>query len=393
MERKPYAKRVADKRLAADGDGSLSRACARQDHILNDTKLVGALAVRVANWSGFPPAMRAGPRPWTVDPNGRAAAGLVEVQRRLRRLSPIISGHMSWLAVQPVSLRSHGGEQPFGALTMLRQLDWHVHHFDASSEAHPNYAALAVLPWYKAASIIHRTFRGSTGCKLEAWVEAMRWLFDPASRKARHSAGHRYTHLWFVDSDLDFRHFDLATFRALVAHRAPFISQPGVMAAQKGQRATDYLSLRASMSKQVTGRLRRCVDLEPVEVQLPLLDMSIVPLFYERARLLDPLYDHLQQDEMNRVASELAKVAASFGQPARPPGLVFDYIPVIHVSKVLLPSKTGAHTAPPGNGPQAKQCMRGAGPRAEVKERRIALDKLGQTFNLSNGCPWKWFRL
>lgn len=71
-------------------------------------------------------------------------------------------------------------------------------------------------------------------------LSALRYVIDsPAGRRAG------YTHLWKLDSDLDFGLFHLPAFTALLAFSAPFASQPAILPMARGLRSTDRMSLQA----------------------------------------------------------------------------------------------------------------------------------------------------
>ena len=70
-----------------------------------------------------------------------------------------------------------------------------------------------------------------TGCKLDFWKHALEAM---QRQKVK-----QYTHVWFVDNDLDLRHFDQAAFEALVKHNAPLVCQPGILARARGERSSD----------------------------------------------------------------------------------------------------------------------------------------------------------
>ena len=156
-----------------------------------------------------------------------------------------------------------------------------------------------------------------------------------------------------LDSDLDFGVFHYPAFRALVAHRAPFLSQPAVLPWRKGRRSTDRASLIARIAststipatEEVAGRARilsqglKVHVRDDVEIMCPLLDAAILPALRTAITPMDTRNDFAAGDAMNVIARELARSAPGPWPPAnvsmipaaqRPAGLVFDFVPLIH---------------------------------------------------------------
>ena len=408
---------------------------------------------RRQNWSAFPPHMSDVKGVWVVTAAQRHS--LQQVQNTIAELPPVIERAMLWLVVVSVSATPQGAhEDAEDMITTLLQsvgCELHVHHFDATSESDPAYQSYMQLEWYRRARphFRHVFFRTETGCKLEQWRASMRLLLS-------NSSASRYTHIWFLDSDLRFGLFDMPAFRALVAHTAPVLAQPGIVSYKHGARSTDYWSLNAFLCSNVLGR-RRLIGLEkdilrtPVEVQAPLLDMRMVPAFHKSTMHYDTRLDSPQQRALNRVAWKLvqmlhplprarplcnatsAKTTAASAvvswssrtatlQPAqldqvaeRPAGTVYDWTPLIHRWRGRLPPKrrirppaTPALSHTSGSQErgfrQISQCVRGHGVTSEQRARALLVEE-AQRRLMSNitdlfalgeidvSCPWAWFQL
>ena len=249
------------------------------------------------------------------------------------------------------------------ALDALRVSNFSIFHYDSSGHGDANYLAFASASWYSSThQIVHRSFRSVSGCINEGWLAAARYLLDGAGAQSG------YTHLWKTDSDLDFRLFDFAAFRALLGYRAPFLSQPAILPAARAGRASDRMSLGTQFvpgkygggekpTRAVLGRTRltenaalrrsiRDIDSgkvyygrnrlsEDVESMCPCVDALLLPALYEAMRTLDSRNEIGMSELMNRIAvhfAESAKGASKANSHAllRPAGLVFDYTPLIH---------------------------------------------------------------
>ena len=355
-----------------------------------DWLLINVSAQRTLNRTGFPPHMTQGKRDrWHIfDPDGPQAEALRMVQASIARLSPAIASPMRWLATMAVSTKVAALFR--SAVTHLRQLDWYVHHYDAHNSSDEKFLELfARQAWYRDAPIIHRTFRIRHGCKVEAWAYVTRWLVTSHGARARSNS--LYTHVWFIDSDMDFRYFDLEAYQALVAHTAPFLSQPGVMATRKGGRSSDYYSLKAGMARAVIGRERSCTQLAPVENNLVLVDARLLAAFADCVSLIaaDLAADKAKQNAINSLGLMAAKWSAANATPnaapyRRPPGMVFDYVPVLHMASVSLPPKGKLPTSS-----STTRCLRGGGNSSAVYGWiRANTERLKES--LKPACPWAW---
>ena len=360
-----------------------------------DRMLINASAQRALNWTGFPANMKSGLRNeyGLAFSTGPWAEGLREVQANLARLSPAIPAPMRWLAV--LSAGSRAAPQVRRTLTgSLRTLDWYIHHYDAHNKSDPLFVEhFGSQPWYNEARRVHRSFRIRTGCKVEAWAHITHWLVT--SRKRRLLSNQLYTHVWFFDVDMDFAYHRLDAYQALVAHTAPFLSQPSLAPKHKGGRASDYWSLKAQMSSQIKGRYRKCIVAQPIENNMALADSRLIPDFAHFLSLIggDLAADKAMQIAMNKLAflaEEFANERSAgpeaspgdSGKRTRPAGLVFDYVPVVHLAATSLPSK--------GKVPMKGQCIRGGGNFTAV-EVSIEHHKFERVWrNLAPECPWAW---
>lgn len=388
-----------------------AKTCTSSSSLAGTAEVLAKVAELVtANTSRFPSAMRKGPRPWGRVPN-ESLLVLREVQHALTALPPVIADPMLWLGVLPIANKPML-HRTARAMFERFPIDFHVHHFDAAHKQDPNYLAYVRTEWYQAAKttrIVEPYFRGQTGCKLEAWVRSMGAILDPARRALQPSQ--RYTHMWFLDPDLDPHLFDWAAFRALIAHRAPFLAQPAVLPTIKGGRASDYRSLMATVTLNLTGRPRALYPPErrkmqdPVEVQCPIMDARLVPAFHESVLNFSLRQDTLQQRAMNRLAQRFAElsVAAHHRQPHRPAGLVFDYAPLVHESAKLLPQKLDSSYFEKHYGTEAlaqerarrlnQRCIRGPGENSSFYDvqHRESLARLVTWRSVR--CLWQWHRL
>jgi len=205
----------------------------------------------------FPRAMRNAPRPWSPVKESEFSS-MRSIHEALTELPPAIPEPLSWLTVLPLTAKLPL-DVPKGAVAaILPHSDLHIHHYDAESVRDETYQVYANLSWYRAAlrhpSLRYRGFREGTGCKLAVWHASMRLVIEGAA-----TAAQGYTHLWLVDSDLSFKFFSVPAFQALIAHSAPLLSQPSILPWARGQRATDFASLKGTTAfgkEHPTGRDR-----------------------------------------------------------------------------------------------------------------------------------------
>lgn len=230
----------------------------------------------------MPPHMRTDARKdksW-VETREQVAA-LNAVQSELVALPRAIDGPMHWLVVLGVcaveSLHSTINSTMHKLLDDKHNridaprdtLNLHLWHYDADNEHDEPFQEYANRSWYREmtsrAAVRHIGFRLQTGCKLEYWRQSMRIalgleaphnLMRPIERGQRRAHA-LYTHVWFLDTDLDFRFFDLPAFRALIAHTAPLLAQPAVLPRSRSARATDYEQLKARPATNATSLLGR----------------------------------------------------------------------------------------------------------------------------------------
>ena len=175
---------------------------------------------------------------------------------------------MRWLVLVNVHNSGQSQERVKQMLTMLPQSHFSIYHYDATSEAHPNYLAWRELAWFRdTAQIVHRAHRRGAGCTIEALLDTIGWMLNPPSasecRLAREAACSRgYTHLWKIDSDQDMGLVHEEALRALVAHRAPFICQPAILPYHKWGRGSDRTTLQAYLGGSDTGPRRSNATLQ-----------------------------------------------------------------------------------------------------------------------------------
>ena len=272
-------------------------------------------------------------------------------RKRLRRIQDALAtapatmrGPMRWLVLVMVQNRQDCHRDLRGMLAALPQSDFSVYHYDSHSTSDEGYAAFAKQSWYATSSqVVHRGFVTGSGCTVEALKETIGWMLHGAGAR-------RYTHLWKVDSDLSFGLFSYSAFSALVAHRAPFLSQPAIVPMVRGKRSTDRASLRAVLGPQPTdevmGRERLLLHTVPpqddVEIMCPLIDARILPAVAAAIEPMDTRNDVVAGEAINTIAQAFADEAFAEGanaappRPRRPGGLVFDYVPLIHRDSRLL---------------------------------------------------------
>ena len=328
--------------------------------------------------------MRLGPRPWHVSNESMAALRLV--QDGLATLSPAVDGPMPWLVVMSAPASSLPNLHT--SLAPLAGCDFHLHLFDVNSTSEAGFQSLVDRASFVQTASVTIFVRGnSTGCKLENWVISLREVLFGRMR------ARQYSHVWFMDFDLDFRFMHLPALKALVAHSAPWISQPAVLRWMKTARSSDFMSLEGKLAAQVTGR-PRCLQtkVDPVEVMMPIFDARILPAFYEEVK------DHPMKTVF---AAGLAMTAlarrfnASF--PGRPACMVFDYTPVIHLDQRTIPGKQGMGSVRNKTAlGQKLRCIRGMSAlgngvgdfyahRIQARYRNLSM-RLPE----EGGCSWRW---
>ena len=280
-------------------------------------------------------------------PSTTAYMALRAIQEELAHLPASITGQMRWLALVMVR-DTHECHKLLRGMLRALPVDFSVYHFDAAHERDASYRAFARQAWYSSppvgasGQVVHRAFRGGSGCILESLQKTIAWMLTGSTG---------YTHLWKIDSDLDFRLFHYRAFRALVAHRAPLLSQPGILPYKKGRRATDRASLIARIAPTASGPATLEVSGRPrvlskgtrvrddVEIMCPLIDVALLPALYAAVAPMDTRNDFAASDAMNVIAREAARTAPGpwppvngdlIPQAQRPAGLVFDFVPLIH---------------------------------------------------------------
>lgn len=263
---------------------------------------------------------------------------LQHIQGLLAMAPNTMRGPMRWLILVMVESRPQSRDDLRAMMAALPRSDFSVYHYDCYSEQDPNCLDFARQRWYSS-RVVHRGFVTGSGCTVEALKNTITWMI--------HEGGvGRYTHLWKIDSDLEFGLFSYNAFRALVAHRAPFLAQPAILPWKRGKRATDRRSLRARLwstagpSLEVMGRERLLMHTRPpfddVEIMCPLIDARILPALAVAIEPMDTRNDVVAGEAMNTIAQAFADAVrhapevASHLRPRRPGGLVFDFVPLIH---------------------------------------------------------------
>ena len=325
---------------------------------------------------------------------------LRRIQASLARLPAGIGGEMNWLALVSVQ-NDEGCRVSLRKIMDAVPIDFSVYHYDSSSREDENAVAYMREPWYKREPrIVHRGFKRATGCTVEAVLDTLTWMLSGIASQS-------YTHLWKLDSDLDFSLFSFEAFRALVAHRAAFLSQPAILAPKKGGRASDRFSLNAQFTKsanstggtlEVSGRerlisgkwLRFQVLPRPVddmEITCLLMDARMLPALRAAMLPLNPRSEWLWGAVINRIAIYFAN-ASGHAHGRRPAGVVFDYVPLVHMDSRLSGWK-GKTLKRVVNGSVTKldsePCMRamlppGPGSWQNVADRAIQYQR-----------PWAWW--
>ena len=342
---------------------------------------------------------------------------LRRIQASLARLPAGIGGEMNWLALVSVQ-NDEGCRVSLRKIMDAVPIDFSVYHYDSSSREDENAVAYMREPWYGAVvhenavaymrepwyerepRIVHRGFKRATGCTVEAVLDTLTWMLSGIASQS-------YTHLWKLDSDLDFSLFSFEAFRALVAHRAAFLSQPAILAPKKGGRASDRFSLNAQFTKsanstggtlEVSGRerlisgkwLRFRVLPRPVddmEITCLLMDARMLPALRAAMLPLNPRSEWLWGAVINRIAIYFAN-ASGHAHGRRPAGVVFDYVPLVHMDSRLSGWK-GKTLKRVVNGSVTKldsePCMRamlppGPGSWQNVADRAIQYQR-----------PWAWW--
>ena len=367
---------------------SRARRCSTGSRTANrtaDAAVAGQLADFVKqSRSLFPPHMRFGARPWHVSKESMAA--LRRVQDGLATLSPAIDEPMPWLVVMSAPASSLPNLHI--SLAPLAGCDFHLHLFDVNKASDARFRSLVDRASFVQTTSVTVFFRAnSTGCKLENWVTSLReFLFG--RMRTRH-----YSHVWFMDFDLDLRFMHLPALKALVAHSAPWISQPAVLRWMKSARGSDFMSLEGRLTSQVTGRPRCLLPRsDPVEVMMPIFDVRILPAFYEEVK------DHPMKTVFAAglaMTSLARRFNASF--PGRPACMVFDYTPVIHLDRRTIPGKQGmGHVGNKTALGEQLRCIRGMsalgnGVDVYYKNRiKKRYHNLSMRLPEEDGCSWRW---
>ncbi len=280
---------------------------------------------------------------------------LRRIQAGLSLLPAAVGGEMRWLGL--VSVQNDARcRSSLRRIMDAVPMDFSIYHYDSSDSEGENAIAYVREPWYGNSSrIVHRGFRRATGCTVEALLDTLTWMLSGLAPQS-------YSHLWKLDSDLDFSLFSFEAFRALVAHRGAFLSQPAILAPKRGGRASDRFSLNAQFTRsanstgatlEVCGRERltsgkwiryrplpRPVD--DMEITCLLMDARMLPALQAAIRPLNPRSEWLWSAVINRIAmyfanaSQMAPLASSQAHGRRrPAGVVFDYVPLIHMDSRL----------------------------------------------------------
>ena len=260
----------------------------------------------------------------------------------------------SWRIMRPLIMTMVNDSPDVRAALRLQMsalpCNYSVYHFDAKGPDDAHYRAYAAEAWYsQSAQVVRRAFVTGTGCQVEAIKEVLAWLLGP-SHPAR-----GYTHLWLLDSDIDFRLFSYPAFKALVSYRRPFLCQPAMLPTKRGRRATDRYSLKPSWTPSLPSGRERCksrarpIPVDDIDNQ-PLIDAALFAPLYAAIKPLDTRNQVSQAQALNAIARAFGEAAASGGEwppPREPPhylvppthrpaGLVFDWTPVIHLDTRLL---------------------------------------------------------
>ena len=296
---------------------------------------------------------------------------LREIQAALATdLPPAVSAPMRVLVVMAVGK----ADQLANLKTWLRTLgdyDFFVYSYACATPAELAPHRKALKGFKNLARLHHKV---GTGCKLDFWKHTLETM--------RNAKLKQYTHVWFVDNDLDLRHFDQAAFEALVKHNAPLVCQPGILARARGERSSDHPLCEAqfrdgaararnfgSFGYDFRGRRLRdaygvkSVDfagaLTGIEVMCPLLDGRILDAFYAVVRHFDARSDWACERVFNQLATEFAARATARGIP-RVNKLVLDFVPLIHMDTRTI-GKTSA-------------CVRGDLDEVKIKKVCAAID-------------------
>lgn len=271
--------------------------------------------------------------------------GLKEVQTRLRDLPPLIRGPLRILVVMAV-----GGADNEIQMKNLKQwmrtlktYDFFVYSYACATkkDLDKHRGVLRDVP-----NLVQLHHKVGTGCKLDFWVHAMQAIRKP-------SYPTQYTHVWFVDNDLDMRHFDKRAFEALVKHNAPLVCQPGILRRTHRDRGSDHPLCEAQFHHQCSRakafdsfaydfRGRRLRDpyqsthnsyqwtLFGLEVMCPLMDCRILDAFLKIVAEFDARSDWACERVFNQLSTEFAAFSASQNAP-RVSKLVLDFVPLIHM--------------------------------------------------------------
>ena len=272
----------------------------------------------------------------------RAFKTLRQIQLEVARLNDPSTDSFRWLAMTMVNSRIDTRKSLRNMLTSV-PTDFYVFHFDAISTFDPAFAPYLASSWYNTSQIVQRGFRMGSGCQVEAYRAVLAWVLFGTQMK--------YSHLWLLDIDMDFRLFSFTAFRALVAFRRPFLCQPAMLAMKRGGRATDRWSLSSAFSIQQPAGRERLQDVEstfPIDDvdNQPLIDALLFPAFYEALVSTDSRNQWAQAAVLNSIAREFGRAAGPWppmiqvdgaGLPPKwAAGMVFDWTPLIHRNTKLL---------------------------------------------------------
>jgi hypothetical protein len=126
-----------------------------------------------------------------------SVAALKAIQHELAALTPhpLAEPCMRWLVLVSVQNSREVQKSLSRTIRSLPLSNFSIFHYDSRSEADHNFKAWLELAWYRDSyQIVHRSFARGAGCTIEALITTIGWM--------RGQAG--YTHLWKVDSDLEF---------------------------------------------------------------------------------------------------------------------------------------------------------------------------------------------
>ena len=277
---------------------------------------------------------------------------LRRIQEEITTLPPVVHEPLRVLVVMAVG-DVHNKVQVSNLKTWLTVMD--DYDFYIYSYAHETHNDLAeyrreLRPFPNVAKLHPKV---KSGCKLAFWVDAIE-----TSRTSKK----QYTHVWFVDNDLDLRHFHKPAWEALVRHSAPLVCQPGILPRSRGDRGSDHFLCEAQFSADARRasnfysfaydfrgrRLRDPHDVSKnsiawqvggIEVMCPLVDCRIVDAFCKIVKTFDHRSDWACERVFNQLASEFAGYSAAQNVP-RVSKLVFDFVPLIHMDTRTIGKKS-----------------------------------------------------